>query len=322
MKNVGKAHILLLLAITLVGLWALPAKCQLPASHIVVSCFLDEVMTVIDARAIRIVKTMPVAQISDLAISPADDFLVASIFNRDYMMVYKLPGLNIGPSARGDYLKSVKAMEFSGDGARLYILGASSLYEVHVPSFKLIRTLPLQFFKPESMVMSKDKTKMYIAHPEMGAVSIIDLVQWQYCGDIRFKNPISALALNKDDSKLAVICPNEHALKIFDAASITEIASSPVEQGACQVRINNDNVAIVLNSVSNSISIINIDNTLDRRILAVGIGPRDVLLMPNGQGCYVANYTSGDMSVIDLNTIRQLGRLYVGRGARCLRWMK
>lgn len=320
-----KLKILLALLIILFGVWALPASSQLPSSHIVVSCFLDEVLAVIDARAIRLVNKIPISQINELAVSPDGKLLVASIFNRNYMPVYSGPGPNLHPGTivRGDHLVSTKAMAFSKDGARLYLLSEKegTLYELHVPSYNLIRSLKLQYYRPESMILSKDGTKMYIAHPEVGAVSVIDLLQWEYAGNLQFQGHISGIALSPDEKKLCVLYPNESLLNIYDAESIKPIATAPVERGACQVKVNDSNVAVVLNSVSNSISIININNTLDRRVLAVGNGPRDILLMPGGQGCYVANYTSGDVSVIDLNTIRQLGRLYVGRGACSLRWM-
>ncbi|MBQ7568009.1 hypothetical protein IJT17_04315 [bacterium] len=319
-----KINILLALLITLAGLWAIPAQSQLPSSHILVSCFLDELLTVVDARAIRVVNKISVQQIANIAVSPDNKFLAAGIFNRPYMPIFEMPSLRPGTTSRGEHLKSIKAMEFSRDSARLYILSSedSTLYELHVPSFNLIRSLKLQFYQPEAMILTKDCTKMYITHPEVGAVSIIDLLEWQYAGDIRFQGHISGIALSPDEKKLCVLYPNESLLNIYDAESIKPIGTAPTERGACQVKVNDNNVAIVLNSVSNSISIININNTLDRRILQVGNGPRDVLLMPGGQGCYVANYTSGDLSVIDLNSIRQLGRLAVGRGACCLRWMQ
>ena len=320
-----KINILLATAITLLGFWALPAQSQLPSSHIVVSCFLDELVAVIDARAIRLVNKVPVAQINQLAVSPDGKNLVASIFNKDYMLVFHGSGPNLspGPVSRGEHLTSTKAMAFSKDGARLYLLSEKDcmLHELHVPSYNLIRSMKLQYYHPESMILSKDGMKMYIAHPEVGAVSVIDLLQWDYAGNLQFQGHISGIALSPDEKKLCVLYPNESLLNIYDAESIKPLATAPVERGACQVKVNDSNVAVVLNGISNSISIININNTLDRRVLQVGNGPRDILLMPGGQGCYVANYTSGDVSVIDLNTIRQLGRLYVGRGACCLRWM-
>lgn len=318
-----KRSILLVLLLTLAVSLAIPARGQLPSSHILVSCFLDEVLTVVDARNIRVVNKISVPQITDLAISPNNQFLVASIFNRDYMPVFSVPSLRMGTTARGEHLKAIKAMAFSRDGARLYVLNEEDavLHELHVPSFKIIRSLKLNYYKPSSMVLTKDRTKMYVIHPSMGRISVVDLLQWENVGDINLRDPIGGMALTPDEKSMCVTFPEQHLMNIYDVATQNAVGSAPVENGACQVKINDQGVAVVLNSVSNTISIINVKKPLDRRIVQVGNGPRDVLMMPGSMGCFVANYTSGDLSVIDLNTIHQLGRLPVGRGACCLSWM-
>ena len=318
-----KRVILLALLLTLAGSLAIPANGQLPSSHILVSCFLDEVMTVIDARTIRVVNKISVPQITDLAISPNNQFMVASIFNKDYMPVFSVPSLRMGTTARGEHLKGIKAMDFSRDGARLYILNEeeSMLHELHVPSFKIIRSLKLNYYKPSAMVLTKDKAKMYIVHPSMGIISIVDLLQWENAGEINLKDTLGGIALTPDEKKMCVTFPDQRIMNIYDLATMNAVGTAPVENGPCQVKVNDKGVAVVLNSVSNTISIINVNKPLDRRLVQVGNGPRDVLMMPGGMGCYVANYTSGDVSVVDLNSVRQLGRLAVGQGACCLRWM-
>ena len=95
----------------------------------------------------------------------------------------------------------------------------------------------------------------------------------------------------------------------------------PVGSGASIVGVSPKDQVVVINSISNDVSIFPLDRPSLRFRTAVGVGPRDLCFAPDGSMCYITNFNTNDLSVIDMNTGKQLGRLAIGQGPRAIVWV-
>lgn len=126
---------------------------------------------------------------------------------------------------------------------------------------------------------------------------------------VRFPGPTSSqpLALSADDSLLVVANADNDTVSLFDvnpgAGELTRLAEIPVQDEPNGVAIlPNGTRAYAANTVSGTVSVINVVN---RRVIAnitVGTEPYGLALTPNGRKLYVTNSRSNSVSVIDTAT--------------------
>lgn len=128
----------------------------------------------------------------------------------------------------------------------------------------------------------------------------------------RFAGPTKSgpLALNADDTLLAVVNPDADTVSFFDVAGdrnlpLGEIAVGQEPNGV--VVSPDGKVAYVANTIDGTVSVLSVDQTKQPvatviETLDVGTEPYGIALTPNGQKAYVTNARSNSVSVIDTAT--------------------
>ena len=316
--------LLLLLLVTLAWGLSWPGTAQLPGPRLAVSCGLDDTLALLDARTIRVLGRLPVCRDpGDLAATPDGKVLVVGESSGAGLSLVDLGAVRLLAPVRGEHLVEPRGMAFSADGARLYLLSgrAQALLELHVPSFKVIRLMPLGVAEPRDLALSRDGRLLFVSHRVAGVVSVVDLAAWQLLGQHRLAAHVGGLDVTADGQRVLVALPDSNEVGIFGVEGFQPMDQVPVGQGPAELRVGPDGRAAVINAVSNDVSIFDPERPQGRFRIGVGMGPRALLFSPDGQALFVANYDTGDVSVLDLKAGRQLGRLAVGKGPRGLAWI-
>ncbi|MGI5842799.1 MAG: YncE family protein [Candidatus Xenobium sp.] len=316
--------ILLLLSTTLVLAWGLPVKAQIPASRVGVTCALDGNLVLIDAHSIRVTHRLGVCRNPGaLAVSPDGRMLLVAEGGGTALALVDLLSVRLQAPVRSDHLFDSRALTFSKDGSRLYLLNPrlQALLELQVPSFKTARLMPLHLPGPQALTLSPDGGRLFIAHGEAGTVSVVDLAAWQLLGQHRLADRIGGMDVTADGTRMLVALPESQEIGIYDIQRFIPQDRVPVGQEPSVVRIGPDGRAVVINSINHDVSVFDPERPSGRFRIGVGIGPRDLTFSPDGGACFVANYDTGDISVLNLKEGRQLGRLAVGKGPKALTWI-
>lgn len=313
----------LVLALALLGPLLPWADAQLPTPKVAVSCALEDTIVLVDSLSARVQgKAKVCTDPGGLAASPDGRWLLVGEHSGAGLAVVDPLSLRVIVPVRSEHLRQPRGMVFSPDSARLYLLSeaAQALLEIHVPSWKTIRLMPLQAAGTRDLAMSADGLRLYVGHRDSGVVSVVDLAEWQLRGQHRLAERIGGLDVTADGARVLVALPGTNTVGIYRSDTFARLEEVPVGQGAAEVRISG-NRAVVVNAVSNDVSVFDPDRPAGRYRIGVGVGPRDVLVSPDGRWAYVPNYNTNDLSVLDLEKGRQLGRLAVGKGPKAVAWV-
>ena len=133
-------------------------------------------------------------------------------------------------------------------------------------------------------------------------------------GPTRFPGPTSSqtIALNGDDTLLAVVNPDVNSVSFFDTrpGTLQRIAEVKVGVEPNSVALSPDGTrAYVANTVSGTVTVMNLDRTVTAfgtivATIPVGTEPYGLALTPSATKLYVANARSNSVSVIDTTALR------------------
>ncbi len=114
------------------------------------------------------------------------------------------------------------------------------------------------------------------------------------------------IAIGFLESRLVCVNPDQDTISLFDPAT-----PSPTKLAEIAVGAEPNSVAIqpsvpfayVANSVSGTVSVVNLTAQLTTATIPVGAEPRALVLSPNGTRLYVSNHSSNTLSVIDTGSL-------------------
>lgn len=300
----------------------LPAR---PRPCIAVACTLEASIALVDSLSLRVAQRLPrIGRAPELlALNPDGRILLAS--EKDGHRV-EVVDLDLGQTVshmESAYLARPRGVLFSPDGARVYILsqGGEALVEVHAPSWKILRTLPLGRGGSADMCFSSDAGRLYVAHAS-GALSLVDLALWAVVAQADLSGPAGGVALTSDGRRLLVSMTGENLVRAHDPATLAVQGEVRTGQAPGTVVVApGDRQALVIDQVSNDVTVFDPQSMRRSWRIGVGVGPRRAAFAPDGRRAYVSNYNTDDLSVLDLENYRQLGRLLVGRGPSGVVWI-
>lgn len=302
-----------------------PSRAQISAPKLIISCQLSDSMTVIDARTIRVKGTFSVGENPErMVTSPDNRYVAVTQPKNEQISIIRTENMRYGNAYKDPRMNNPVDVAFSPDSARLYVLDADtcSLVELHVPSFKVIRTLPLNGLDPRFMRISKNGTKIFVAHQSTGLITIVDLLAWEVVKQAGVGTKVGGLDLSRDNGRLVVSLPDESKVGVYKTTDLRLLNKIPVGAGASIVGVSSKDQVVVIDSVANDVTLFPLDRPSLRQIAVVGIDPRDLCFSPDGSMCYVINFSTDDLSVIDMEKGIQLGRLAVnGKGSRSVTWV-
>jgi YVTN family beta-propeller protein len=128
----------------------------------------------------------------------------------------------------------------------------------------------------------------------------------------------SSIALSRDERELYVVNRQANSVSIFKVggkdSGLEKLDEVVVGQDPICVAVHRDDRAFVTNAASGTVSVIEERGkkfTVIKEIL-VGTEPRGCALTPDGRLLYVANFTQGDVAVIDTRKGQVVDRVDVG----------
>ncbi len=194
----------------------------------------------------------------------------------------------------------------------------------------LVRSVIATGERPMGMALDQTLRKAYVAFEGEDAVGIIDLLSGTIVNRIYLSggDMPCELALTPDQQFLLTVNTGSQTVSIINTQSMFETARVPVGQGPHSIIINRTGSrAYVFNSISNTISIINIAAwssgrpTTAQAVQTVSTepGPMTGQFSSRGDKLYVVQERSLYITVRDPASNALLNRIYMGTGGRTIK---
>ena len=214
--------------------------------------------------------------------------------------------------------------------------GADRIDVVDTELAQVVDTIPVQP-RPKGLALSHDGTRLYVTHFLSGTVSVIDLTSRSVLAVLSTgpeSNMAQRIVLHPTTNRaylphIRSNVSNPHPLfdtTLFPVVSVIDLVTNQhlltdrLELSVVDRPVNlpfdltfsSDGQRMhIVYLGSGDLSVIDLE---DRQVLAhleVGDGPRGIVLSPDDRTAYVANSLSDDVSVIDLDTFKEVKRIPV-----------
>jgi len=169
---------------------------------------------------------------------------------------------------------------------------------------------------PAGLTLGADG-RLYVAEREGRSVGVIDTARMARIAGIPVGDGPFALAYDPVRDRVYVANVRSNDLSVIDAGALKPVATVPVGASPYSVAISPDGRRVVVtNQHAGTVSIVDAEALSVAATVPVGRYPEGVAIL--GGRAYVANWFSDDVSVIDLATLKEMGRIPVAEGPRTL----
>ncbi|QGY00629.1 YncE family protein [Methylobacterium mesophilicum SR1.6/6] len=169
---------------------------------------------------------------------------------------------------------------------------------------------------PAGLVLGADG-RLYVAERESRSVGIIDTGRMERVASLPVGDGPFALAHDPVRQRLYVANVRSNDVTVIDAAAARVLGRVTVGASPYGVAVSGDGARVlVTNQHAASVSVIDAAALSVVATVPVGRYPEGVALL--GTRAYVANWFSDDVSVIDLDSQRAMGRIPVAEGPRTI----
>ncbi|GAA1007162.1 serine/threonine-protein kinase [Streptomyces thermogriseus] len=188
-----------------------------------------------------------------------------------------------------------------GDGSRVYVTNgrSDSVSVIDTATNKVDRTIPVGS-SPAGVAMSPDGRRAYVANLGSGSVSVVDTTTGKVGRTIPVGRSPQAVDVSPDGRRVYVTSLGSGAVSVVDTTTGKVDDTVPVGSGPQGVAVSPDNGrwAYVTGFSSGAVSVIDTATNEVGRTISVGSGPAGVAMSPDGRRVYVADFSSGSVSVI------------------------
>jgi YVTN family beta-propeller protein len=169
--------------------------------------------------------------------------------------------------------------------------------------------------RPLAIAADRGGRRTYVSI-ESGDVAVYDATSGSHLGNIAVGGSPGHITLTPDGAVAYVSLPANGAVAIVDAPAGRLVATVPTAAGAAGSALTRDGrQLLVANSAANNVTIVDLASRQPAGTIAVGTGPQDVAVSPDGSPyAYVANTGADTVSVIDLSRRTVSKTLRVGQG--------
>ena len=164
---------------------------------------------------------------------------------------------------------------------------------------------------PESVALTPDGARAYVANGGANTVSVIDTGTNTAIATVAVGASPNAVAVTPDGARAYVADSSANTVSVIDTGTNTVVATVPVGTTPSSVAIGGSR-AYVPNSGANTVSVIDTGTNTVVATILVGTAPAEVSLTPDGSRAYVRNSSSSDVSVIDTATNGVIATVPVG----------
>jgi len=171
---------------------------------------------------------------------------------------------------------------------------------------------------PAHLIHDEKRKRLYVVLREDNELAVIDENSFSIIAKIAVGQAPFALALDPNGARILVANVRSNTLSIIDADHLTLTATIDAGKSPYGVAIDaQDGAILVTNQEENSVRIF--DAILhERKKVAVGRFPESVTVDQHLDRAYVSNWFSGDISAIDLKTLKQSALIKTGGAPRAL----
>ena len=292
-------------------------------------------VSIIDAATLKVTGTIRIGQSPDeIVASPAGDVLYLSRIVRrdDGRPTGNGELVAIDPAARAVVWRaplrgSPNHIAVSPDGRRVYvtIVSGSWVDVVDVAKRNVVDSVEVGT-GPHDIEVSRDGKTVYVGLIRGTDVTVFDADTKRVIRKIPFGQNVRPIALSHDESQLFVQLSHTHAITVVDprTGTIVRRLAMPLPPGKTLpdsmpidvnhgLRITSDGKFLISNgSLFDLVAIWSLPDLRLVGTVPVGHDPNWIVLSPDGKRCFVSNRGSDDVSVIDLASRREVGRVKVG----------
>ena len=171
--------------------------------------------------------------------------------------------------------------------------------------------------EPAGLALYAKRARLYVANRESRSVSVIETGSMRAFAEIEVGDGPFALTLDATGERLFVANVRSGDISVVDTGNEAVLTRVRVGGSPYGVAVDRANSRIlVTDQHGDKVSVIDADTLEVIRTIEVGRYPEAVLAI-DGKG-YVANWFSGDLSILDLATGRRIATLRLGEGPRSM----
>ncbi|OCC05477.1 hypothetical protein BA190_08675 [Labrys sp. WJW] len=305
-------RIVLLVGLMLLALVLDAGACE--ATHVAVVSQDGNSLAVIDTCADKVISTIAVDH-GPANVSASPDGKLAFVSYPDSGAIGVVDVVHGGPPG-----KIAFQGEPFGIAAEEGVIYASDWSVSRIKRFD-VRTAAMTGTAPAGkssagIVLDRRTHRLYVANRDSNDVTVIDSVSMHVIATVPTGKAPFALALAPAGDRLYVGNVHSSDLTVIDTANISTLATIPVCAMPYGVAVTPDGATVLVTCQhSNELAIIDARTRIVLGRVQVGRYPEGVFAGTTGKA-YVANWFSGDVSVIELAGRRELTRIKVGDGPR------
>lgn len=209
-------------------------------------------------------------------------------------------------------------LAFSGNGRKLYAANRYSglVYVIDPVAGSVKKTINLKKraeYSLEGVVLSPDKSLLYLANGAIGEVFVIDTRDDTERAPIVINGVASAIAAGPEGKTLYVVDGQDPSLLILDTETKNVVKRIPVGAQPTGAAVSKDGMFVyVSNKLSYSVT--KIDTALKEAVANIPVGtyPIGIKVSPDGKRVYVCNYNENSVSIIDASLNVEIARVSTG----------
>lgn len=165
---------------------------------------------------------------------------------------------------------------------------------------------------PANIAVSQDGATAYVAHPDLGQVSIVDLSAWRVSGTLATPGSPFGLAVS-GQSKLFVGNWSSNYVDVFDVPTAVKVASIDVGRAPAHLAISRDGkTALAIARESDAVAVLDVANLKLTKTISLDRAPFALAFSHDGTRAAVVNAQAGTLSEIDLRKLEIARTVRVG----------
>jgi YVTN family beta-propeller protein len=275
----------------------------------------DNAVAVIDAKG-EVIAHTPVAKgPAGIAASPDGRFVYVT--HPEEGRVTVIDGRNFSVAHEWPFAGTPFGMAASPGGDRLVVSDWSRNVAVLLDARTGARLAETQVGQsPAGVAVDAATGRVYVANRESNTVSVLELEGLRPVASVPVGVAPFAVAVAPDGGRVIVANVRSADISVIDARTLTVTSFPSGGKSPYGVAVFASDRAAIVNQQSGKASFVDTNGGGVLAEVKVGLYPEGAALAPDGRSVWVANWFSGDVSVISLDNFRESRRIHVGRGPR------
>jgi gliding motility-associated-like protein len=154
---------------------------------------------------------------------------------------------------------------------------------------------------PSRVVLSPDKSLLYVANPGSNTVTVISTATNKVLTAFAAGVNPTGMVISPDGSRLYVSGGTSNRLSVIDANTHAIVKTVTTGLNPADLAISADGKKLyIINEGSNAVQFYDTATNIFEYGLVTGITPNSITISPDNKKLYIANYNSHDIAVVDI----------------------